>query len=240
MSLFRTTITFVFLLTSSLSAYAFNLSDLKKETSSDAKRVMNTYVIGAGQGIFWSNVWAEIRGRDKAFCPPKDHVFTGKYFLDLIEEVKVDRSYIGREDTKIESVIFWELEKRFRCTQENRQPAANARSKQSCQDLVGVIKKQLPVKASEDQTVIGAECRIISGQEMITYIYKVDVNTANLEDTKERFRSSASTLLKSTSDRVCKNPNVKLLLGTFLIKYEYINSASEVIGDIIIASKDCD
>ena len=61
-----------------------NLNDLKKDTNKENQRYQNMYVIGVGQGIFWSNVLLQQRDKQPIFCPVKDLKFTGQYFLNLI------------------------------------------------------------------------------------------------------------------------------------------------------------
>lgn len=60
-----------------------NLNDLKKDTNKKDQRYESMFVMGVGQGIFWSNVLLRQSDKQQIFCPDKDLKFTGQYFLNL-------------------------------------------------------------------------------------------------------------------------------------------------------------
>ncbi len=223
----------------SFGAAAMSLNDLKKNTNKENQINQHMYVMGVGQGIFWANVLLELREKQKIFCPDKDTKFTGGYFLNILENMKKDPYYFGKEDNGIEMLFYWELERRFPCGANSAVVSTRKVSIQQCFEIASAAKKQLPKKVSDNQSVIDIECATIDERIFIVYKNVLSYPSLSPKQLIESFVKAKVEIKRSTAENSCKDPNSKLLLRDFSIRHNYVFANGDSIGFVDLFLNDC-
>jgi hypothetical protein len=230
-------VVFYFLLCS-FSAAAMSLNDLKKNTNKENQINQHMYVMGVGQGIFWANVLLELREKQKIFCPDKDTKFTGSYFLSMLEDMKKDSYYFGKEDNGIEMLFYWELERKFPCGANSIRRARDA-SIQQCTEIAGLAKKQLPKKVSNNQSVVDVECLSINDKIFIVYKNLLDIPSASTKQLSDYFEKSKAGIKQSISANSCKDANLRMLLRDYNVRHNYVSANGDQVGFVDLFLNDC-
>jgi hypothetical protein len=78
-----------------------------------SKQAIEMYVIGVGQGIFWSSVYTKASGSAQIFCPPGDMTFTGDIILSVVNSGLKKTSLPG--ETSVELFMIDEFKRVFPC-----------------------------------------------------------------------------------------------------------------------------
>ena len=78
-----------------------------------SKQAMEMYIIGVGQGIFWSSVYTKSIGSSPVFCPPSDMAFTGDIILSVVSSGLKKTSLSG--ETPVELFMINEFQRVFPC-----------------------------------------------------------------------------------------------------------------------------
>jgi hypothetical protein len=230
-------VTFYFL--NSFSASAMSLNDLKKHTNKENQIQQHMYVMGVGQGIFWANVLLELREKHRIFCPDKSTKFTGGYFLNMLEDMKKDPYYFGKEGNGIEMLFYWELERRFPCGANSIVISNRDTSIQQCAEIAGTAKKQLPKKVSDNQTVVDVECLTINGRISIVYKNVLDFPSSSTKQLSDSFEKSKGEIKRSIASNTCKDANSRLLLRDFNMRHNYVSTNGDTIGFVDLFLNDC-
>ncbi len=221
------------------NVFAMSLNDLKTNTNKQNQIVQHMYVMGVGQGIFWANVLLELREKQRIFCPDKNTKFTGGYFLNMLEDMKKDSYYIGKEENGIEMLFYWELERRFPCGASNLVTSNSDASIPQCTEIVGKVKKQLPKKVSDNQTVVDVECLSIDDKNSIVYKNVMDFPSLSTRQLTDFFEKSKLEIKRTIAANLCKDPNSRLLLKHFKVRHNYVSSNGDQISFIDLYLNDC-
>jgi hypothetical protein len=80
---------------------------------SGSKQAIEMYIIGVGQGIFWSSVYTKFNGSAPVFCPPGDMTFTGDIILSVVNSGLKKTSLSG--ETSVELFMIDEFKRVFPC-----------------------------------------------------------------------------------------------------------------------------
>lgn len=97
------------------AANAFTIDEYRNAIRKNGgKQAVEMYVIGVGQGIFWSSVYSKsVLGRSPIFCPPGDLTITGEIILSIVNSGLKKTSMSG--DQPIELFVVTELRQVFPC-----------------------------------------------------------------------------------------------------------------------------
>lgn len=223
----------------SFGAAAMSLNDLKKNTNKENQINQHMYVMGVGQGIFWANVLLELREKQKIFCPDKNTKFTGGYFLNMLEDMKKDSYYIGKEANGIEMLFYWELERRFPCGANSVVISNRDATIQQCTEIAGIAKKQLPKKIADNQSVVDVECLSIGGKTFIVYKNVLDFPSLSTRQLTDSFEKSKVEIKRSIAANTCKDANSRLLLRDFNMRHNYVSTNGDQISFIDLFLNDC-
>ena len=223
-----------------VNASAMSLGDLKKDVSKENRQLQHMYVMGAGQAIFWSNSMLKVRGKQPIFCPPSDLRFTGQYFLNLLEEIKKDSSYVGREETGIELILYAELEKKFNCSNQVSVEKNTPQKLPACEELSALVNKQMPRKINEYQTVVEIYCAK-NKDNKTAFVYKNQFKfpSENLVDQIASYKQIEPQIKNSVKTSACKDPNIQIFLKEWIVRYEYVTASGAKLDEIDITENDC-
>ncbi len=93
---------------------AFSIDEYRNALRRDGgKQAVEMYVIGVGQGIFWSSVYNKSVGQGSIFCPPSDLTLTGDIILSVVNSGLKKTSMSG--DKPIELFMIAEFRRVFPC-----------------------------------------------------------------------------------------------------------------------------
>jgi hypothetical protein len=96
-------------------ASAFTIADYKRitSTSKSEQQIMEMYVIGTGQGIFWSSAYNKANGNSRIFCTPPKMPFTGDVILSVFNKAVKENRFKPTDD--LELALIYELIRVFPC-----------------------------------------------------------------------------------------------------------------------------
>jgi hypothetical protein len=93
---------------------AFSITEYRSALrQTGSKQAIEMYVIGVGQGIFWSSVYTKAAGSTPVFCPPGDMTFTGDIILSVVNSGLKKSSLSG--ETSVELFMIDEFKRVFPC-----------------------------------------------------------------------------------------------------------------------------
>lgn len=106
-----------------LRAAGTTVKDYKRDLASDDTRVsglVKVYVVGLGEGIFWANVFGEVKNKARLYCPPEKLALDGHNYLDILDgEIKAQSSRLTAaelEEQPLGDMLVMGLIKTFPCT----------------------------------------------------------------------------------------------------------------------------
>jgi len=99
------------------------VKDYKRDLASDDTRVsglMKVYVAGLGEGIFWANVFGEVKNKGRLYCPPEKLALDGHNYLDILDrEIKAQSGRMtaaALEEETLGDLLVMGLIETFPCT----------------------------------------------------------------------------------------------------------------------------
>ncbi len=93
---------------------ALTISEYKQKINNPTlKPLIEVYVSGIGQGIFWSSIYNKVNGGSELLCPPKKMAFTGKIVLSVWNNAISENRF--KDDDIVSLSMINEYQRVFPC-----------------------------------------------------------------------------------------------------------------------------